>query len=286
VVAAEGTRPVGIEIFYWMERWPDDQAAHFHRAREAGFDGVEISLIAGLETPVGKISRELEANGLGVICSTGLSRSLDVSSPDQATRQAGITHLERSLEAAAALGSPILGGVTYAPWFHFPDDHNLQPYRERSAASLAEVARTADGLGVDLCVEVLNRFESFMFNTAEEAVSFVTLVDHPSVLIELDTFHMNIEEDDLAGAIRSVGSRLGHFQCASNNRRPPQFSSWDWTEIRAALDDVDYRGWIVFETFPNPWVETGRSTHAWRPLVDDADAEAGDAAAFLRKHLA
>jgi D-psicose/D-tagatose/L-ribulose 3-epimerase len=286
VGVSEVARPVGIEIFYWMDRWSDDQAAYFHRARQAGFDGVEISLVAGAEPPVERIRGELEANGLGVVCSTGLSPALDVSSPDRAIRKAGIAHLLQSLETAAAVGSPVLGGVTYAPWFHFPAESDLQPYRERSAAALVEVARAAASLGVDLCVEVLNRFESFMFNTAEEALGFLALVDHPSVRVELDTFHMNIEEDDFGGAIRSVGDLLGHFQVAANNRRPPQYGHFDWSAIRAALDDIDYRGWVVFETFPNPSVETGRSTHAWRSLVDDPDAEARAAAAFLREQLA
>ncbi|MGH9136748.1 MAG: sugar phosphate isomerase/epimerase family protein, partial [Acidimicrobiales bacterium] len=151
-------RTVGVEVFYWLDRWSDDQTACFAKARQAGFDGVEISLIAGSTPDVERCRATLADEGLRIACSTGLTPSLDVSSPDGAIRNAGIAHLTAALETAAALGSPVLGGVTYAPWLHFPDGDALDAYAQRSAASLAEVARAADGLGVKLCVEILNRF--------------------------------------------------------------------------------------------------------------------------------
>lgn len=284
--APNSPRRVGVEIFYWMEEWTDDQASYFARARDAGFDGVEISFVAGEETSLDRIAKEAESQQLEVVASTGLTPDLDITSEDPSTRRAGIDYLVWALEAAASLRSPILGGVTYAPWFHFPEDSDLQDHRNRGADSLAQVAPVAQELGVDLCLEVLNRFETFMFNTVEEALAFLDKVDHPSLKIELDTFHMNMEEDDLPGAVLAAGSRLGHFQCAANNRRPPQHGHIDWAPIKAALDQVGYEGWLVFETFPNPTVATGRTTHAWRGLVDDLDAEAKEAADFIRGNLA
>ena len=96
---------------------------------------------------------------------------------------------------------------------------------------------------------------------------------------------MNMEEPDLAAAIRDAGGRLGHFQCAASNRAMPGKGHIDWNAIAIALDDIDYSGWVVVETFPNPSVETGRSTHAWRPLVSDLIGEAAEAATFLRDRL-
>jgi D-psicose/D-tagatose/L-ribulose 3-epimerase len=279
-------RPVGIEVFYWLDRWSDDQTACFGKARQAGFDGVEISLVAAAMPDVEQYRRRLTEHGLGVACSTGLTPALDVSSPDRATRRAGIDHLTEALEVAASLGSPVLGGVTYAPWLFFPEATELGPFVERSAASLAEVARVADGLGVVLCLEILNRFETFLLNTVDQGLRFLELIGHPSVRLELDTFHMNVEEDDLGQAIRAAGNRLGHFQCASNNRRAPQYGRIDWGEVKAALDDVAYGGWVVFETFPNPAVEVGRTTYAWRELTIDPDEDARGAATLLREWLA
>ncbi len=278
-------RRVGIEIFYFMDRWADDQAAYFDQARQCGYDGVEISLMPTNLDDLVNLSGQATRHNLSIVCSTGLTEATDIAHPDAAVRKAGIEYLKRCLDAAASLGSPILGGVTYAPWFSFPDAKDLEPHRQRSADSLREVAAAADAVGVDVCVELLNRFETYMLNTVEQGNAFLDLVDHPAVKIELDTFHMNMEEADLAGAIEGAGQRLGHFQIAANNRAMPGKGHIDWDAIAKALDVVNYSGWVVVETFPNPAVETGRSTHAWRPLVDDLVGEATAAATFARDRL-
>lgn len=279
------SRPVGIEIFYWLDNWSDAQSSVFHKAAAAGYDGVEISLVAGLEMDIPLIARTAAEHDLAVLCSTGLSPEMDISSPVADVRRAGAEHLRRSLEQSAELGSPILGGVTYAAWMGFPErDHD--GYRERSAEVLAELAPYARNLGVDICLEVLNRFETFMFNTVADCLRFIAMVDDPAVKVELDAFHMNMEEDDLAGAVRRAGRRIGHVQVAANNRRAPQYGHIDWKAFAAALNEVGYEGWVVFETFPNSGAETGRATYAWRDLTDDPDGDAARAASFIREHLA
>lgn len=278
-------RPVGIEIFYFMDKWSDDQASYFSLANDCGYDGVEISLMAASDSDYTAIQAELDRLDLGLVCSTGLTDATDISSPDAGVRRSGIEYLKRCLETSAELGSEILGGVTYAPWFSFPSHQDLGQYRDRSIESLREVAVAADTVGVNLCVEVLNRFETYMLNTVEQANDFLDEIDHPSVKIELDTFHMNMEEADLAAAIRLAGDRLGHFQCAASNRAMPGEGHIDWSAVSHALDDIDYSGWLVVETFPNPSVETGRSTHAFRQLVPNLVDGATDAAVFLRTEL-
>jgi len=279
------TRPVGIEIFYWLDRWSDDQSSVFSKAAEAGYEGVEISLVAGLDVGVERMARTADSLGLQVLCSTGLRPTMDISSPDSSVRRAGVDHLRRCLDDSARLGSPILGGVTYATWMGFFDG-DPDGYRERSAAAMHEVADYASTLGIDVCLEVLNRFETFMFNTVAGCLEFIGMVDHPSVKVELDTFHMNMEEDDLAGAVRLAGSRIGHVQVAANNRRAPQYGHIDWASFSQALDEAGYEGWVVFETFPNSKVETGQATYAWRDLTDRPDEDAAEAARFIRENIA
>ncbi len=279
-------RNIGIEIFYWIDNWSDDQAAYFARAKACGYEGVEISMVAGPDMDFKSMRSELDRLDLSVFCSTGLSPVTDITSPDTHIQQAGIDYLKRCLETAQKMGSPILGGVTYAPWLFFPEAQDLRPYRDRSTVALRQVAATASDLGVTLCLEILNRFETFMFNTVAEGLDFLAQVDHPAVKLQLDTFHMNMEEDNIAQAIRQAGDTIAHFHCAANNRKMPGRGHINWSAIKSALDDVAYQGWLVIETFPNPAVETGRTVNTWRLLVDDLDAEAQRSVDFIRQHIA
>ncbi|MBK8023887.1 MAG: sugar phosphate isomerase/epimerase [Chloroflexi bacterium] len=279
-------RQVGIEIFYWLQNWSDDQAACFKRARDIGFDAVEVSLISGPETPITAMRAELDRLGLAVYASMGLPLEKDITSPDPSVQRGGIEHLKRCVEAAARLGSPILGGLPHVPWLHFPPETDLRPYRERSALAMREVAQTASDLGLTVCIELINRFETYICNSVNEGLAYLEIVDHPSVKLQLDTYHMNMEEDDLGLAIRTAGSRLGHFHCADSNRKPPGGGHVQWAAIRQALDAVGYTGPLVIECFPNPEAETGRTVNTWRPLVTDYDAEITRALRLLREKVA
>jgi D-psicose/D-tagatose/L-ribulose 3-epimerase len=279
-------RKIGIEIFYWLENWSDDQATCFARAKSAGYDAVEISLVTGPDIDIVTLRAALDRYGLDVYCSMGLPQDKDITRPDNSVRRAGIEYLKRCVDTAARLGSPILGGLPYVPWLDFPNAHDLQPYRERSASAMREVATAASNSGITLCTEVINRFETYLFNTVADGLDYLSIVDHPAVKLQLDTYHMNMEEDNLPTAIRQAGSQIGHFHCADSNRKLPGRGHIDWKGIKSALDEVGYRGGLVVETFPNPAAETGRTVHTWRPLVQDYDGEAKQALTFLRQHVA
>ncbi|MEM7127701.1 MAG: sugar phosphate isomerase/epimerase family protein [Chloroflexota bacterium] len=275
-------RKINIEIFYWIDNWADDQTAYFQKAKDCGFDGVEMSLIDGPDTDVAKMRAEAERLGLDVYCSMGLPADMDITSPDESMRRRGIEFVKRCADAAQRVGSPILGGVPYGPWLVFPETDNIQSYRDRGAAAMSEIAQTASDLGITITVELLNRFETFMFNTVDEGLAYLAQVDQPNVKLQLDTYHMNMEEDDIPEAIIKAGDKIGHFHCAASNRKLPGKGHISWTEVFNALDEVNYHGGVVIETFPNPNAETGRTINVWRPLVEDFDREVVESLTFLR----
>ena len=185
----------------------------------------------------------------------------------------------------------VIGGGIYSYW---PVDYSKPIDKPgdwaRSVAGVAEMAQVSDTCGVDYCLEVLNRFEGYLLNTAEEAVQFVQEVNHPRVKIMLDTFHMNIEEDSIGGAIRKAAQHLGHFHTGECNRRVPGRGRTPWREIGEALRDIHYQGAIVMEPFVRMGGQVGSDIKIWRemnPGADDAqlDLDAKNAVEFQRYML-
>ncbi len=279
------THKIGIHLSYWQESWSDPLVPLFQRAKTAGFDLVELPLLAPLQMDFHALRKALDAHDLSASCGTGLSPETDITSPAPDIRAAGMVHLQACLEGAAILGSPVLGGLTYAPWGIFPESDRTAR-RAQCVESLKQAAELADSLNVTLCLEVVNRFEGYLLNTVQQGLDLITDVGHPNLRLHLDTFHMNIEEDDLPGAIRLAGGMLGHFHCVANNRKAPGRGHIDWAGVRSALRGIVYRGFLVAESFVNPAGEVGQGMYIWRNLADSLDANAQEIARFLRQEVA
>ena len=63
---------------------------------------------------------------------------------------------------------------------------------------------------------------------------------------------MNIEEPDLAAAIRAGGTHIGHVHLADSNRRPAGHGHTDFAPIATALREIGYDGYVSAEAFPYP----------------------------------
>ncbi len=168
----------------------------------------------------------------------------------------------------------LIGGILYSYW---PYDYT-QPVDKPASWKLAvqgmrDVAGFAADHGVTLGMEVVNRFEHYMLNTAEEGIRFVKEVDRPNVRVMLDCFHMNIEEDWHGDAIRATGDLLCHFHIGEANRKVPGQGHMPWDEIGKGLRDIGYDKAVVMEPFVKPGGTVGREIKVWRDLSNGADGE-------------
>ena len=149
---------------------------------------------------------------------------------------------------------------------------------------MKEAIKSAEDNDVFFNVEVVNRFEQFLLNTVDEAISYVEAVGSPNAKILLDTFHMNIEEDFVGEAILKAGDKLGHLHIGENNRMPPGYGHIPWTEVGSALRQIDYQGYVVMEPFLMPGGQVGSDIKVFRDLSVglDLDDEARKALLFMR----
>ena len=278
-------RLVGIHLSYWTRQWSDDVLPLIRKARESGFDIAELPLISPSTMDFTALKKEADQQGIRLSCCTGLPPDCDISHPDPAVQQRGIDHIIRCLEGAAVVGSPVLAGVLHVGWGAKVPEGDFRPYMERSVEVIRRVAEEAKCSEVTLCLEVLNRYEAYFLNNVQDSLDFLERVGHPNVKLLLDTYHMNIEEDDVAEAVRRAGESLGHLHCAANNRKRPGRGHISWEDLRNALDEIDYQRWIVMECFPYSESEVGRGMFAWHSFTDDVDADAREGATFLKERF-
>ena len=287
--------PIGMHYGYWSHNWDEiEYIPLIEKVHRLGFDICEVASAEFAYFSDDKL-RELKQcaddNNIGFTYSIGLEGKYDLASDDASVREAGIRHITRIIESMPKVGATVLNGVSYAGWQSMPTWGITMDEKRRkedlSVVGMKQLLKVAEDNGVLYCCEVVNRFEQYLLNTAEEAVAFMQRLDSPNAKILLDTFHMNIEEDDMVEAIRTAGPYLGHFHTGENNRRTPGTGKLPWKEMAQALKDIHYEGALVMEPFVLMGGSIAYDIKLWRDLSRGEseavrDQWAADACAFLR----
>lgn len=265
----------GIYFAYWEKEWDADQASYIKKAKDLGFDILELSCAALKNIDQAGLDRfrdAARAYDMTLTAGYGPAAGENLGSADDAVVKHAIEFYTDILKKLEYLDIHTLGGGIYSYW---PVDYSKpidkQGDWERSVKNVRTVSKIAGDCGVDYCLEVLNRFEGYLLNTAKEAVQFVEEVGTPAVKVMLDTFHMNIEEDSMVDAILTAGDKLGHFHVGENNRRVPGKGNIPWAEIGKALDRVAYDGNVVMEPFVLTGGGIGSDIKIWREMLPGAD---------------
>lgn len=222
--------------------------------------------------------------GLTAIPIAGQAPGADVSSDDAGERSAGLAMLRRMVDLTVELGGDQLNGVPYG-LFERASSTIPQERVRRSAAAVGEAAEYAESRGVTMTFEVLNRYETSMVNTAEQAMEFAEASGSPHLAIHLDTFHMLVEEPDIAAAIRAALPRLKFLELGQSGRGPLGRGAIDVAGIvSTALSDGYAERWGV-EAFSGAVLpEPARGALAiWREPFENGTALAREAARLIAR---
>jgi len=215
-----------------------------------------------------------EDNDLILTAGYGPTKQQNLCSSDPAVVKKAMDFFNSLMPRLRLMNIKILGGGLYSYW---PLDMTMPMDKvadlDRAVKNMRILSKVAEDCDVTLGMEVLNRYEGYMLNTCDEALKFIDAVSSDHVKVMLDTFHMNIEEDNMASAIRKAGSRLGHLHIGEQNRRVPGKGSLPWNEIGQALRDINYQGAAVMEPFVLSGGTIGSEIKVWRDLVPNATEE-------------
>lgn len=218
------------------------------RIKDLGFDGVELMGDLVHYQPA-EVRRILEGEGLQLLSIT--PADVDLAHPDPAIRHHAEDESYRLLDFAAALGHPLVG--CHGMVGRVRAISTVAEERALFLEAVRRIAARAQGMGLRLVMEVLNRYEAHLLNTAAEAVRFVTELDAENVGILLDAYHMNIEEPGPEAAIQQAGKRLWLYHVADSNREGIGRGHTDFSAQMNALTEIGYGGPFILEcTAPGP----------------------------------
>ncbi len=270
-------------------------AAHFPlfaRMKAAGMDFCELLVPEPGELDPAAAVRAARDAGLFLLLAARVNVQRDLASDDATARAAGMEYLRSCVDVATACCAAIVGGPLYGtplvfagrPPSPIDESHRLDRIK-RVVDGLRAAAEHAAGSDVCFAVEPINRFETDFCNTARQAVELSGSVDHSAIGIMLDTFHMNMEEDDLPAAIRLAAPHLIHFQANENHRGFLGTGHLDGPALCRALADIGLTGVITLEPFLRTDHRLSVPLAQWRPPTHNEDADLAHSGALQRGAL-
>jgi D-psicose/D-tagatose/L-ribulose 3-epimerase len=275
----------GASTFIWVSPFNTAAFDLVAKVKAMGFDILEVAVEHKEMIDWDQLKALARQAGIQVTISGAFGPDRDISSEDAAIRENGFRYIADCIGIAHHMESPVFTGPVYSAVGKTRLVTEAQKSQERTwcVENLQRVGLIAAEYGVVVGVEPLNRFETDMINTVDQALSLVQEVAHPNIKISLDTFHSNIEEKNIPATIRRIGKEmLCHVQGNECDRGTPGTGHLDWPGIKAALTDIGYDGAMVIETFGTPSKELARAACIWRPLANSADELAQEGLTFYQ----
>ena len=274
----------GGHALVWAGDWSEASARKAAvSAKKAGYDYIEMLMIEPEKIDVVMTKEVLAEHGLSATASLGLSSETDVTSTNPSIVKKGDELLRKVVDKLHAIGSTELCGVIYCSLGKYPGPASA----ENRANSISAVTRLADyaaDKGININLEVVNRYETNIMNTGKEGLKFLEAVNRPNAYLHLDTYHMNIEEDGMSQAVLDAGDALGYVHIGESHRGYLGSGNVDFDTFFTALKKINYSGPITFESFSSVVVDPALSNALciWRNLWEDSDDLAAHALKYMK----
>lgn len=276
----------GMNLLLWTGDLHDDMLPVLESLKSMGYDGVELPIFDDNVDKYAQWGQRLNDLGLERTAVTVRGEDDNPISPDASVRAKGVAATNRALDCCQAAGATTLVGPYHSALGVFSGQGPTDEEWKWGVESMRAVAEHAAETNVMLGVECLNRFETYLLNTHADSARFVKDVDHPNCRMMYDTFHANIEEKNIAEAIRGCADVMCHVHISENDRSTPGSGNVRWAENFDTLKEVGYDGWMMIEAFGLALPELVAATKIWRRMYDSEEQLARDGLAFMKAEVA
>jgi D-psicose/D-tagatose/L-ribulose 3-epimerase len=269
-----------MQVITWSPIINKSTFDYLPKLKKWGYKGIEVPLMPKLLDLFNAkyIRKMLSEYEMECVITAGVPEDFNIISDDKEKQKSGIKHLKNCVDITEEMGSKVMGGVLYAYDQGISNGApRTQVQWERSVRCLKEAARYAALKDITLCIEPINRYEGFFLNTIKDAILMIHEIDEPNIKINIDSYHMNIEEKNIYEIVVKAGNLIGLVHVSENDRGIPGTGHFDWDGFIKGLFDIKYNGWICMESFLEIIPEIPQYTPIWRELAPSVDifAEAG-----------
>lgn len=220
------------------------------RLKKYGYDGIELAGDASYFNQ-SRIANLLQQQQIVCTSICGMyTNERDLSSTRSSIRSQGVTYVKQCIDLAAMVGAPLVI-VVPSPVGVLGPDGDMNDAWKAAVQSLIECGEYASSNNVQLAIESLNRYETYLVNRMSSAFKLMNQVSHPNVKLMADVFHMNLEERDIGLAIREHVQHIIHVHLADNTREVPGVGSIDFQHIVGTLLEGGYNGSLTMEFMPS-----------------------------------
>lgn len=274
---------IGASLLSWITpNWTAEAGKYaIEQTAKAGFDLIEILLPNSMEIDAKAVKQQLKENHLDVVCSLNLPKEAHIAFyPKEAEKL-----IKNAIDKTSDLETNFLGGVLHGGIGVFSGNPLSENEKNTIVEVWSSVADYAKEKGVNIAVEPINRYESYVCNTAENVLELIEKTGKDNLFLHLDTFHMNIEENNFRDPILLANQKLKHIHVTESHRGMLGEGTVNWNQFFDALKEINFEGNLVLENFSSSIPGMQQMVSLWQKSPYNAEQLALGSLNFIKQNL-
>ncbi|MDR6405639.1 MULTISPECIES: sugar phosphate isomerase/epimerase family protein [Chryseobacterium] len=273
----------GASLLSWITPVWGAEAGKYaiEKTAKAGFDLIEILLPSTMEFNAKEVKAQLKNNNLEAVCSLNLPKEAHIAFHPKVAESL----MKEAIDKTSELETDFLGGVLHSGIGVFSGNPLTEDEAEIIVEVWSNVADYAKEKGVNIGIEPINRYETYVCNTAKNVLDLISKTGKSNLFLHLDTFHMNIEENNFYEPVILAGNKLKHVHITESHRGMLGEGTINWDEFFGALKKINFEGNLVLENFSSSVSGMQQMVSLWQKSPYNAEELALGSLNFMKKYI-